>query len=117
MINLDNEDRKTLIFLLQHLPQLATERSRLKILELAGLKQLIPSMDLSGGSFVAVTEIVKELSNYGRLTYDCEALGLFLNTLKGHVETQEQEFLDGLLTKYDMMTPIPSRRNVDWKGG
>ena len=118
MINLDIEDRKQLITLLRDLPELATERSRLQILELAGLKQLAPMMDLSGASFVAVSEIVSYLSNYGRLTYDHEALGLFVNTLKGFVGIQQQEFLDGVLTKYDMMTPIAALPDIgQWKGG
>ncbi|NER21031.1 MAG: trypsin-like peptidase domain-containing protein [Symploca sp. SIO1C2] len=112
MINLDNEDRKQLITLLRNLPELATERSRLEMLELAGLQQLAPMIDLSGTRFVAVSEIIRYLSNYGRLTYDNEALGLFLNTLKGFVAFQEQQFLDELLTKYDMMTPIAALPDI-----
>ncbi|MHC0061962.1 hypothetical protein ACWATR_03420 [Nostoc sp. UIC 10890] len=42
MVNLEAEDRKQLITLLKDLPELATERSRQQILELAGLKQVIP---------------------------------------------------------------------------
>ncbi|NEQ63843.1 MAG: trypsin-like peptidase domain-containing protein, partial [Moorea sp. SIO4A1] len=58
------------------------------------------------------------LSNYGRLTYDHESLGLFLNTLKGFVGIQQQELLDGLLTKYNMMTPIAALPDIpQWKGG
>lgn len=118
MINLDIEDRKQLITLLRDLPELATERSRLQILELSGLKQLASMIDLSGASFVAINAIISYLSNYGRLTYDHEALGLFLNTLKGLVGVQQQEFLDGVLTKYDMMTPIAAFPDiVQWKGG
>lgn len=118
MINLDIDDRKQLITMLKDIPELATERSRLQILELSGLKQLIPMMDISGTSFVAVSEIVSYLSKYGRLTYEHEALGLFLNSLKSLVGIQQQEFLAKLLTKYDMMTPIAALPNVDqWKGG
>ena len=118
MIHWDIEDRKQLITLLKDLPELGTERSRLQILELAGLRQLAPMIDLSGASFVAVSEIVSYLSAYGRLTRDHEALGLFLNTLKVFAGIQQQEFLDGLLTKYDMMTPIAALPSIDqWKGG
>ncbi len=117
MVNLEVEDRKQLITLLKDLPELATERSRQQILELAGLKQLVPMIDISGVRFVAVSEIVSYLSNYGRLTYDHEALGLFLNTLKSFVGVQQQPFLDMLLTKYDMMTPISVLPAVDkWRG-
>jgi hypothetical protein len=113
MIHWNIEDRKQLITLLKDLPDLGTERSRLQILELAGLKQLVPMIDLSGSSFVAVSELVSYLSDYGRLTHDQEALGLLLNTLKGFVGIQQQEFLDGLLTKYDMMTPIAAIPSID----
>jgi V8-like Glu-specific endopeptidase len=116
MVNLEVEDRKQLITLLKDIPELATERSRKQILELADLKQLIPMIDLSGASFVAVSEIVSYLSKYGRLTYDHEALGLFLNTLKGFVGVHQQLFLDMLLTKYDMMTPIAALPAInDWR--
>jgi V8-like Glu-specific endopeptidase len=117
MVNLEVEDRKQLITLLKDLPELATERSRQQILELADLKQLTPMIDISGASFVAVSGIVSYLSSYGRLTYNHEALGLFLNTLKNFVGVQQQLFLDTLLTKYDMMTPIVASPNInDWRG-
>jgi V8-like Glu-specific endopeptidase len=118
MVNLEVEDRKQLITLLKDLPELATERSRQQILELADLKQLASRIDLSGAPFVAVSEIVSYLSNYGRLTHDHEALGLLLNTLKNFVGVQQQAFLDMLLTKYDMMTPISALHAIDqWRGG
>jgi hypothetical protein len=117
MVNLEAEERKQLITLLKDLPELATERSRSSILEIAGLKQLTPMIDLSGSPFVAVSAIVSYLSNYGRLTYDHEALGLFLNTLKSFVGVQQQVFLDMLLTKYDMMTPIAALPAINnWRG-
>lgn len=117
MVNLEVEDRKQLITVLKDLPVLATERSRQQTLELSGLKQLIPMLDLSGAPFVTVSDIVSYLSNYGRLSYEQEALGLFLNTLKSFVGVQQQTFLDMLLTKYDMMTPISTLPAVDqWRG-
>lgn len=117
MVNLEVEDRKQLITLLKDIPELATERSRHHILDSAGLKQLVPMLDLSGAPFVAVSEIVSYLSNYGRLTYDNEALGLFLNTLKSFVGVQQRAFLDMLLTKYDMMTPVSTLPGIDkWQG-
>ncbi|MBE9098747.1 trypsin-like peptidase domain-containing protein [Vacuolonema iberomarrocanum] len=117
MVNLDTEDRKQLITLLKDLPELTTEKARLQILEIAGLKQLVPMIDLSGAPFVAISVIISHLCNYGRLTHDHEALGLLLNTIKGFVGVQQQEILDSLLTKYDMMTPIALLPNVSqWQG-
>jgi len=113
MVNLEVEDHKQLITLLKDLPELATERSRQHILTLAGLKHLASRIDLSGSPFLAVSEIVSYLSNYGRLTYDNEALGLFLNTLKSFVGVEQQAFLEMLLTKYDMMTSISALPDTD----
>lgn len=117
MVNLTVEDRQKLVTFLKDLPELSTERARQQILELAGLNQLAPMIDLSGSSFIAVSEIIRYLSRYGRLTYDHEALGLLLNTLKGFVGVQQQEFLDELLTRYDMMSPIAALPSVgQWRG-
>jgi V8-like Glu-specific endopeptidase len=117
MINLDDQDRKQLVALLKDLPELATERSRREMLELAGLKQLVPMIALSGSTFIAVSGIVSYLSQYGRLTHENEALGLFLNTLKEVTGVQQQKLLDRLLTKYDMMTPIAVAPDVSqWRG-
>ncbi|MBW4457616.1 MAG: trypsin-like peptidase domain-containing protein [Nostoc indistinguendum CM1-VF10] len=117
MVNLTDEDRKQLITLLKDLPELTTQRARRQMLELAGLGQLISMMDLGDPPFIAVSEIVSFLSKYGRLTYENEALGLFLNTIKEVTGLQQQEFLDRLLTKYDMMTPIVVSPSVGkWQG-
>ena len=101
MINLSGDDRRQLITLLQSLPALATERSRREVLKNADLGELIPMIDISGNAFVATSEIVSFLSQYGRLTFEEETLGRFLNTLKGQGFTgfNEQKFLDKLLTK------------------
>ncbi|MEH1773284.1 hypothetical protein [Nostoc sp.] len=66
MVNLEAEDRKQLITLLKDLPELATERSRQQILELAGLKQLIPMINLSGASFrvLHLWQLVRSLAIY-----------------------------------------------------
>ncbi len=106
MIDLNHEDRKKLILFLKDLEILQTETSRKQILILAGLKSLIPMINISDPSFVAVSSIVSYLENYGRLNYEQEALGQFLNTIKEFIGTEQQEFIDDLLIRYDMMTPI-----------
>jgi len=117
MITLDLEDRNQLITMLENLPELVNERLRLQSLDRAGLRQLACRMDLSGSPRTGVQEIVVYLSKFGRLTYNHEALGLFLNAIKGDVGVQQQEFIDMLLKKYAMMTPIAAAPNIDqWKG-
>lgn len=117
MLNLDVEDRKQLITLLNAIPVLGKERSRLELLELSGLQQLIPMIDISGASFVAISEIVSNLSKHGRLNCNNEPLGLFINTIKGFVGVQQQEFLNRMLTKYDLLTPIAAIPDIhQWRG-
>ena len=117
MIDLEPEDRKQLITVLTGIPDLANEGDRQETLKLAGLKKIAPNIDVSGNSFMAASRIVSYLSEYGRLTYDNEALGLFLNTLKGRTGISNQKYLDKLLNKYDMMVPIAAAPSIgDWQG-
>ena len=99
MINLDASDRQKLIDLLKDLPELATDYSRQQILELAGLGELVPNINLSGQTLTAVTEIVNYLSEYERTSQGEVALVLCLKTLQQVTGTQQQEFLEQLLTK------------------
>lgn len=115
MINLDLQDQKQLFDLLVSLPILANERGREAILESASLEQLRPLVDLSGPPVIAVPLMVRFLRSFGRLDYEQEALGRFLSTIKGHVGIQEQAFLDSIITKYRLMTPMAkSRSRVNW---
>jgi len=116
MVNLTTDERRQLVALLQHLPEFANERSRYVTLEAAGLRQLLPMIDLSGPSFIAANTIVSYLCNYGRLTYDNEALGLLLNSTKSLVGLEQQEFLDSLLIKHNMMIPVARLSDIpQWK--
>ncbi len=117
MLNLDTSAHQQLVDLLKDLPEMATEDSRRMILEYAGLKKLVPMINLSGASFIAANQIVSNLSKYGRLTYDHEALGLLLNSIKIFVGVQEKETLDRVLIKYNMMEPIAPSHDIDnWQG-
>lgn len=117
MVNLSVEDRQQLITLLKNVPELATEKSRRELLEFAGLGRLLPNIDASGSTFVAVSHFVSYLASYGRLTYEHEALGLFLNSIKSFVGVEQQTTLDKLLIKYNMMTPIVPLPDVShWQG-
>ena len=117
MVNLTTDERQQLVVLLQYLPELANEKSRREVLENAGLRQLLPMIDLSGTSFIAANSIISYLSNYGRLSYDNETLGLFLNSIKNLVGVEQQAFLDRLLIKHNMMTPMAISSDVSqWRG-
>jgi len=115
MVNLSAGDQKQLLELLTRLPILASERGREAILISAGLEELRPQMDLSGPSAITIPLMVNLLRSYGRLTYEHEALGRFLNTIKDYVGLEEGEFLDGIITRYGLMTPIAkSPAKIDW---
>ncbi|MBK8904547.1 MAG: trypsin-like peptidase domain-containing protein [Anaerolineaceae bacterium] len=115
MIELDYNDQSQLIQLLTPLPVLLNPDGRVSVLEAALLQKLIPLMHLSGPSVVVIPLMIRELRVYGRVTYEHEALGRFLNTMKNYVGVTEQEFLDKLILKYKLMTPsmhVPLA--IDW---
>ncbi|MDQ3704203.1 MAG: serine protease [Chloroflexota bacterium] len=117
MVELEYKDRNVLIELLQNRRELASERQRRQVLENAGLGDLAPHMDLSDPQYSAVSEIVSYLSSYGRLTYDEETLGQFLNVVKSFMGLQDQERVAAIMNKYNLMTPIaPSPDVGDWRG-
>lgn len=112
MVHLKDEDYRQLIWLLVDVPQLQTEQGCRKVLELAGLRERISMITLSGNTFTFVSEIVGNLSSYGRMSNGQEALGLFLSTLKSFTGKEQQAVLDGLLTKYRMMPILISSNGV-----
>jgi V8-like Glu-specific endopeptidase len=117
MVSLEIQDRMTLVDILKSMPALATEQSRRQILQLAGLSQLSPMIDVSGSQFTAVNEIVSYLESYGRLTYDHEALGLFLNVAKSVAGIEQQEAIVAIMNRYAMMTPTARDMRLDeWRG-
>jgi V8-like Glu-specific endopeptidase len=116
MATLELEDRQQLILMLQDQRMMQTQESRRATLVLAGLQKVLPLMDLSGAPFVAAASIVDFLENYGRISYENEALGLFLNTAKLQVGAEQRDLIDRLLRTYQMMEPIaPSQDLSEWQ--
>jgi hypothetical protein len=106
MVQLTPQERQQLLEILTRVPELASPESRHGVLELAGLGALARHINLNGSVFVAVSQIVTYLSKYGRLTREEEALGLFLNAIKSLSGIEQQEFLEKLIRRHSMMTPI-----------
>lgn len=106
MVNLETSDRQALVQLLQDVNEMQTEPSRRQMLEYAGLEKVLPQIDLSGAPFLAVNKIIGFLAEYGRITYENEALGIFLNAMKQVVGMEQQDIIDTHLVKYDMMEPV-----------
>jgi hypothetical protein len=87
-------------------------------LESAGLEMIASQVDLEGPPFVVNGDLVHALEAYGRVTYNHEALGVFLNTLKESIgiADENQNVLDEVLRKYDLMTPIKTPDTpVSWR--
>jgi V8-like Glu-specific endopeptidase len=105
MIAISAEDRTELLRIIVNLPILQSERGREAIIESANLQQLRSQLDLSGEPVVAIPLMIKTFCSYGRLTYEHEALGRFLNTLKDYVGIKESKILDDFIIKYNLMTP------------
>ena len=116
MTELDADDRQRLVRALSGVPALATEQSRHDLLVLAGLERA-PAIDVSGETSEAVTRIVHDLTRYGRVPAGPHRLGLFLNLVKGFADEARQAVLDGVLTGYDLMTPVAGAPGIGtWHG-
>ena len=107
-LELKHDDRDRLLRLLIDLPAMQSERSRRALLRDAGLAKLSARMDLSGSPAEAVSEIVSDLTGYGRCDRrndlpEGEALGIFLLAVRGQVGCDRRAEIDALLAKYEML--------------
>jgi V8-like Glu-specific endopeptidase len=83
---------------------------------MAGLGKVLPLISLEGAPFTVTANIIIFLADFGRVSYDNEALGLYLNTMKAFVGLEQQDTLGQIIAKYGMMEPIaPSAPVDDWK--
>ena len=115
MVNLNTEDKKNLLNLLLPLPILAQEKGREAVFVSADLEELRPQVDLSGPSIIVIPLLLNFLCSYGRLSYEQEALGRFLNTIQSYVGAEQKDFLNGIIAGYGLMTPVAkSPLKIDW---
>lgn len=119
MVQLDPEDFRHLVRILEKLPRLQTRRDRELILVEAGLGGIIPQIDLEGAPYLVVSDIVNRLQSYGRLPFGYESLGAFLNVVNEFVaQGDDRNFLDYVLQRYNLMTPSKGEPAVHtWRGG
>ena len=116
MVNLETEDRQKLVNLLQGHELMQDTGSRRAVIRMAGLGELQPLIQFAGVSFEFTTNLIEFLADHGHMTYENEALGLYLNTMKTYVGLEQQDTLAQIMDKYDMMEPIaPSAPVDDWK--
>jgi V8-like Glu-specific endopeptidase len=118
MVQLETADFQWLVNLLRGNDLMQTGDSRRAALKMAGLERLAPQLQLEGPAFVVTSNMISFLANFGRLSYEQEALGVFLNTVKGsgYVGLEEQNQLAKMINQYNMMEPIaPSKAVSEWK--
>ncbi len=108
MLKLDPQDRRELNELLSNIPQLEIEEGRRQILELAGLGEFVPKINLAGATAIVVGTIVTYLEKYGRFENGETALGRFLLYIKTAdlVGSTQKEVLDRILNKYELVDNI-----------
>ena len=80
---------------------------------------ILAQLNLDGTPRGVAVEVIRRLSNFGRVTTDKEALGIFLNYLlffKGS-EDEGANFIRSLFSTYSLDRPIISDHKLDdWKG-
>jgi V8-like Glu-specific endopeptidase len=80
---------------------------------------ILSTLDLDGAPRGVAVEVVQRLSNFGRVTIDKEALGVFLNYLlffKGEVDV-EADFIRGLIGAYQLDRPMILDSEIsEWRG-
>lgn len=65
---------------------------------------------------MAIPIMINFFCRFGRLSYEHESLGRFLNTIKGYVGVEQQPFLNRIISTYNLMTPVAaSPDKMDWK--
>lgn len=122
-VQLNPQDFRELVDLVQALSAFSTERDRIRLVSeaLAGsprADRILGNLDLSGGKRGAAVEVVKTLADFGQVVYGKEALGIFLSSLQDHVGVEQGEFLDRLFATYPLNTAAVARNLPidDWKG-
>lgn len=116
MVNLEPQDFQQLVALLQGQELMQEARSRRQVMNMAGLGKVLPLISVEGAPFTVTANIIDVLAKHGHVTYENEALGLYLNTMKAFVGLEQQDTLGQIIDRYGMMEPIaPSAPVDDWK--
>jgi V8-like Glu-specific endopeptidase len=116
MVNLEPQDFQQLVALLQGQELMQEARSRRQVMNMAGLGKVLPLISVEGAPFTVTANIINFLAKHGHVTYENEALGLYLNTMKAFVGLEQQDTLGQIIDRYGMMEPIaPSAPVDDWK--
>ncbi|MEG4289852.1 trypsin-like peptidase domain-containing protein [Microcoleus sp. C2C3] len=121
-VPLDQPDFRRLTRIVQNLPDFANvgERRRLVAGALQGVPKtdvILARLDLDGAPMGVSVEVVRSLSQFGRVAYGKEALGVFLNYIQPFTGDEDSDFILNLFQKYPLDTPASPSRLIDrWRG-
>jgi V8-like Glu-specific endopeptidase len=108
MCEISVRDRNRLIDIFAKIPKLNNRQGLETILGRSeGLESIVPMVNLEGTSDVMLFNVIKHLENYGRISYDRCAIGVFLSTVKDMnlVGLEEKNFINNMIKEYNLMTP------------
>lgn len=125
-VQLSHDDFRELTRIVSTLPNfsLAADRVRLVAGALEGsprANDLLTQINFDGNAYGVAVEVIRRLSNFGRVTPDKEALGIFLNELlfyKGEAD-EDVAFIRDLFSneQYALDQPIAPKPSVaQWRG-
>jgi hypothetical protein len=125
-VQLSQTDFRELVRIVSTLPNfaIAADRVRLVVGALEGAPRaadILTQITFDGNAYGVAVEVIRRLANFGRVTPDKEALGIFLNELlfyKGDADP-DVAFLRGLFTneRYALDRPIAQKPPVvRWRG-
>ena len=124
-VELQREDFRHLVSLVQDVPDFANvrDRRRLVVGALEGIPRasaILSGLDLDGNPRSVAVEVIKTLAQFGQVAYGKEALGVFLNELLDRIgDGEEQDFIRSLFTRYPLDRPVVRNRPIpldQWRG-
>lgn len=121
-IQLSRPDFQRLSHIVQNLPDFANARDRRRLVAgaLEGVPQadvILARLDLDGTPMGTSVEVIRFLSDFGRVAYGKEALGVFLNYIQPFTGDEDTDFIAGLFAKYPLDAPASLDRPIDrWLG-
>ncbi|GET37769.1 trypsin-like peptidase domain-containing protein [Microseira wollei] len=121
-VQLDQPDFLRLTRIVQNLSGFENVRDRRRLVAgaLEGVPQtevILARLDLDGTPMAVSVEVVRLLSQFGRVAYGKEALGVFLNYIQPFTGDEDSDFILNLFQKYPLDTPASPSRLIDrWRG-
>ena len=123
-VKLSQSDFRSLVHIIQNLPDFSNVRDRYRFLigafeGLPRAQDIVSQMDLDGSSANAAVEVIKRLSLFGKVSFGKNALGVLLNYIlifKGENE-EDTNYIKRILINYSLDIPTSLGTDIDnWYG-